>query len=74
MELKVYELKKGDKIIYNEEIIIFEEIIGEKAVFYNEWGERFEFPDFFYIDEIGSFLDNSATSYEVASNTQSSLF
>ncbi len=59
MELKVYELKKGDKIIYNEEIITFEEIRGEKALFYNEWGEEYQFPDFFYVDEIGEILTNS---------------
>ena len=66
MELKVYELKKGDKIIYKEEIITFEEIIGEKAVFYNEWGEKFEFPDFFYINEIGEFLNTSSSSCKIA--------
>ena len=64
MELKVYELKKGDKLIYNEEIITFEEIRGEKAVFYNEWGEKFEFPDFFYTEEIGEILTTSTKRYE----------
>ena len=61
--MKVYELKKGDKIIYKEEIITFEEIKGEKAVFYNEWGEKFEFPDFFYIYEIGEIFTTSSKSY-----------
>ena len=55
--MKVYELKKGDKILYNENLIIFEEIRGEKAIFYNEWGEEFIFPDFFSIDEIGELID-----------------
>ena len=54
--MKVYELKKGDKIIYKEEIITFEEIRGERAIFINEWGEEFSFPDFYYVDEIGEIL------------------
>jgi len=62
MEVKVYELKKGTKILYEGEIIIFEEIRGERAIFYNEWGEEFEFPDFFYVDEIGEIKDS--ISYE----------
>ena len=68
MGLKVYELKKGDKIIHNEEIITFEEIRGEKAVFYNEWGIEYQFPDFFNIDEIGEIKDSSNTSYETANH------
>ena len=63
--MKVYELKKGDKIIYKEEIITFEEIKGEKAVFYNEWGDKFEFPDFFYINEIGEILTISSATYKI---------
>jgi len=62
---KVYELKKGTKIFYNDEIIIFEEIRGDEAVFYNEWGEEFIFPDFLDIDEIGDiFNDNLCIQYE----------
>ncbi len=57
--MKVYELKKGDKIIHKEEILEFEEIRGEKAIFYNEWGIEFEFDDFLSIDEIGEFISNS---------------
>ena len=62
MELrKVYELKKGMKLIYNDEIIIFEEIIGDKAIFYNEWGEKFIFDDFLDIDEIGEIISKKYT-------------
>ncbi len=55
---KVYELKKGTKIFYNDEIITFEEIRGDKAIFYNEWGIEYEFPDFFNIDEIGEIIED----------------
>ncbi len=58
---KVYELKKGTKLFYNDEIIIFEEIRGEKAIFYNEWGIEYEFPDFLNIDEIGEIVENIYT-------------
>jgi len=58
---KVYELKKGMKLIYNDEIIIFEEIIGDKAIFYNEWGEKFIFDDFLDIDEIGEIISKKYT-------------
>jgi len=51
--MKVYELKKGTQILHQGEVITFEEIRGEKAIFYNEYQEEFEFPDFFYVDEIG---------------------
>jgi len=61
---KVYELKKGTKLLHNNEIIEFEEIRGEKAVFYNEWGEEFHFPDFLDIDEIGEIFDEKNISYE----------
>jgi len=63
--MKVYELKKGDKIIHKEDIITFEEIRGEKAIFYNEWGIKYEFPDFFYIDEIGEILTTSKNRYKL---------
>ncbi len=55
---KVYELKKGTKLLHNNEIITFEEIRGEKAIFTNEWGEEITFPDYFYIDEIGDIIDD----------------
>ena len=55
---KVYELKKGTKLFYNDEIITFEEIRGDKAIFYNEWGIEYEFPDYFDIDEIGEIIEN----------------
>ncbi len=55
---KVYELKKGMKLFYNDEIITFEEIRGEKAIFYNEWGIEYEFPDFINIDEIGELIED----------------
>ncbi len=58
---KVYELKKGTKLFYNDEIITFEEIRGEKAIFYNEWGIEYEFPDFLNIDEIGEIVENIYT-------------
>ena len=57
----MYELKKGMKLIYNDEIIIFEEIIGDKAIFYNEWGEEFTFDDFLDIDEIGEIISKKYT-------------
>jgi hypothetical protein len=47
MELrKVYELIKGSliKVEYGESIK-FESIRGDKAIFYNEWGEEIEYPD-----------------------------
>lgn len=55
---KVYELKKGTKLFYNDEIITFEEIRGDKAIFYNEWGIEYEFPDYLDIDEIGEIIEN----------------
>ncbi len=55
---KVYELKKGTKLFYNDEIITFEEIKGEKAIFYNEWGIEYEFPDYLNIDEIGEIISD----------------
>jgi len=58
---KVYELKKGTKLLHNEEIITFEEIRGEKAIFYNEWGIEYEFPDYYDIDEIGEIIDSIYT-------------
>jgi len=58
---KVYELKKGTKLLYNNEIIEFKEIRGEKAIFYNEWGKEFIFPDFLDIDEIGEIVSKKST-------------
>ena len=57
---KVYELNKGDKIIYKEEILIFEEIRGEKAIFVNQYGEEFIFPDYLDIEEIGEVINKSS--------------
>lgn len=56
---KVYELKKGMKIISDGDILEFDEIRGDKAIFYNEWGIEFEFPDYYDIDEIGEIYDES---------------
>jgi hypothetical protein len=51
--VKVYELKKGDKIIVDDEILEFEEIRGDKAIFYNEWGIEITYPDYYDVEEIG---------------------
>ena len=64
MELKVYELKKGDRLIHKDEIIEFEEIRGDKAIFYNEYGIEIEFPDFFDIEEIGEKIENGSKPKE----------
>jgi len=54
---KVYELKKGMQILVDEdEILVFEEIRGDKAIFYNSWGIEIEYPDYLDIDEIGILL------------------
>jgi len=54
---KVYELKKGMQILVDEdEILEFEEIRGDKAIFYNTWGIEVEYPDYLDIDEIGILL------------------
>ena len=54
---KVYELKKGMQILVDEdEILEFEEIRGDKAIFYNMWGIEVEYPDYLDIDEIGILL------------------
>jgi len=50
---KVYELKKGMQILVDDEILEFEEIRGDKAIFYNSWGIEVEYPDYLDIDEIG---------------------
>jgi hypothetical protein len=50
---KVYELKKGMQILVDDEILEFEEIRGDKAIFYNSWGIEIEYPDYLDIDEIG---------------------
>ncbi|QCT95359.1 succinyl-diaminopimelate desuccinylase [Caminibacter mediatlanticus TB-2] len=54
--LKVYELKKGDKILSGDEILEFEEIRGDKAIFYTSFGIEIEYPDFLNIEEIGEFI------------------
>ncbi len=53
---KVYELKKGMQILVDNEILEFEEIRGDKAIFYNSWGIEIEYPDYLDIDEIGILL------------------
>jgi len=60
MELrKVYELKKGTLIKTKEgDILEFEEIRGDKAIFYNDWGIEIEYPDFLDIDEIGEIVSS----------------
>jgi len=65
MELrKVYELKKGTLLkLKNGDILEFEEIRGDKAIFYNEWGIEIEYPDYLDIDEIGEIVKKSS-SYE----------
>jgi len=57
--MKVYELKRGDKILYNDDVLEFCEIRGDKAIFYNELGMEIEFPGFLYIDEIGELIKSS---------------
>jgi len=54
---KVYELKKGTllKTKYGD-ILEFEEIRGDKAIFYNDWGIEIEYPDYLDIDEIGEIV------------------
>jgi hypothetical protein len=72
MELrKVYELTKGSLIkLENGDIIEFEEIRGDKAIFYNEWGIEIEYPDFLDIDEIGELINSTnLNSYNYSSPT-----
>ena len=52
----MYELKKGMQILVDDEILEFEEIRGDKAIFYNSWGIEIEYPDYLDIDEIGILL------------------
>ncbi|WP_096259508.1 succinyl-diaminopimelate desuccinylase [Lebetimonas natsushimae] len=68
---KVYELKKGSLIkLENGDIIEFEEIRGDKAIFYNEWGIEIEYPDFIDIDEIGELINQkNSDSYNYSSPT-----
>ena len=56
---KAYELKKGMQILVDDEILEFEEIRGDKAIFYNSWGIELEHPDYLDIDEIGILITNS---------------
>ncbi|WP_035907007.1 MULTISPECIES: hypothetical protein [unclassified Lebetimonas] len=62
MELrKVYELKKGILIkTVENEILEFDEIRGDKAVFYNDFGIEVEYPDYLDIDEIGEIIDSDS--------------
>jgi len=62
--LKVYELKKGDKILSGNEILEFEEIRGEKAIFYTSFGIEIEYPDFLDVDEIGELIDKKLSKKE----------
>ena len=55
--MKVYELKKGMQLLVDDEILDFEEIRGDKAIFYNSFGIEVEYPDYLDIDEIGILLD-----------------
>nr|WP_024789213.1 hypothetical protein [Lebetimonas sp. JH292] len=58
---KVYELKKGMLIKTAEnEILEFDEIRGDKAVFYNDFGIEIEYPDYLDIDEIGEIIDSDS--------------
>jgi len=60
--VKVYELKKGDEIIKDGEVLEFIEIRGDKAIFINRYFEEISFPDYFDIDEIGEI--SSRVDYE----------
>nr|WP_024786982.1 MULTISPECIES: hypothetical protein [unclassified Lebetimonas] len=58
---KVYELKKGILIkTVENEILEFDEIRGDKAVFYNDFGIEVEYPDYLDIDEIGEIIDSDS--------------
>jgi hypothetical protein len=70
---KVYELQKGMQILANDEIIEFEEIRGDKAIFYNSWGIEIEYPDYLDIDEIG-LLITSETMLKQPGFSTPSLF
>jgi len=71
MELrKVYELKKGTLLkLENGDIIEFEEIRGDKAIFYNEWGIEIEYPDYLDIDEIGEIIKKTSLYEENSTPT-----
>jgi len=71
MELrKVYELKKGTLLkLENGDIIEFEEIRGDKAIFYNEWGIEIEYPDYLDIDEIGEIIKKTSLYEEDSAPT-----
>jgi len=56
---KVYELKKGMQLLVDDEILEFEEIRGDKAIFYNSFGIEVEYPDYLDIDEIGILVDET---------------
>ena len=43
-------------LVDDDEILVFEEIRGDKAIFYNSWGIEIEYPDYLDIDEIGILL------------------
>ena len=62
--MKVYELKKGMQLLVDDETLEFEEIRGDKAIFYNSFGIEVEYPDYLDIDEIGVLVDENTTNYE----------
>ena len=67
---KVYELKKGTLLkLENGDIIEFEEIRGDKAIFYNEWGIEIEYPDYLDIDEIGEIIKKTSLYEEDSAPT-----
>jgi hypothetical protein len=52
------------QILVDDEILEFEEIRGDKAIFYNSWGIEIEYPDYLDIDEIGVLLTGNVNSYQ----------
>ena len=61
--MKVYELKKGMQIEVDGEVIEFEEIRGEVAVFYTQYGNEIKYPNFIDIEEIGALISADISSY-----------
>ncbi len=59
MYCKVYELKKGMKLNRDGEVLTFEGIFGNEAVFLNEYYQEVKFDDFLDIEEIGEIVDFS---------------
>jgi len=67
----VYELKKGMQILVDDEILEFEEIRGDKAIFYNSWGIEIEYPDYLDIDEIGVLVTSDTFTSQPSLSTPS---